>query len=200
MLECKRCVACRPQGATGGNARIIDVQEGEDEYFVPQEAEVVEDELCTWSHHRNVEGVPDEILKLAAKQCRGRGVTFTMGCHIVYTAEMIAKLEEEDRALQEQRQKAAVAQSMDATSSAPKRPKQSKQDAEEEEEDASREEQEKAVGVKSADSAPVAAKRRSRVVDEDAEDAAPESCQAVAAPKQRKRFASAVIDTDEQTP
>jgi DNA repair and recombination RAD54-like protein len=110
MLECKRCTMLQHRG-TGASTGIIDVgEEGEgdsDNNFVPQEAEVVEDELCTWSHHPNVQGVPDDILKKAASRCTGRGVTFTMGCHIVYTADMIAKLEEEERALQQKREKDA---------------------------------------------------------------------------------------------
>merc|ERR1712151_165494 len=106
MLECKRCTT--NHSCTGASSGIIDVGEDCDDQFVPQEAEVVEDELCTWSHHPNVQGVPDEILKMAASRCSGRGVTFTMGCHIVYTAEMIAKLEEEERALQQKREKDAT--------------------------------------------------------------------------------------------
>lgn len=74
---------------------------------MPQEEEVVEDELCTWSHHPNVQGVPDDILLQAAKRCPGAGVTFTMGCHIEYTPEMIAKLEAEERALQQGREASA---------------------------------------------------------------------------------------------
>jgi DNA repair and recombination RAD54-like protein len=107
MLECKRCPAHLQAGRV---SRIIDVAD-EDlaENFVPQEADVVEDELCTWSHHPNVQGVPDNILRDAAKRCTGRGVTFVMGCHIEYTPEMIAKLEEEDRVLQEQREAKAAA-------------------------------------------------------------------------------------------
>lgn len=78
MLGCSRC-----QGAA-----------------VPQEAEVLEDELKTWSHHPGTEGVQDAMLLAAAKGLaalktwsRGdgagglclSGVSFTMGCHIEYT-------------------------------------------------------------------------------------------------------------------
>eukprot|EP00913_Durusdinium_trenchii_P019917 g18721.t2 len=89
---------------------------------VPQEEEVLEDDLSTWSHHPGTEGVKDEILQAAAKELstlrtwtRGwaspkvplGGVSFTMGCHIEYTTlgakEQIAKLEAEERAEQERR-------------------------------------------------------------------------------------------------
>merc|ERR1712139_716979 len=100
MLECQRCPGC------SGAMQVGDAAASED--FVPQEADVVEDELCTWSHHPKVQGVPDDILKDASKRLKGRGVTFTMGCHIEYTAEMIAKLEEEERALQQKRETALV--------------------------------------------------------------------------------------------
>lgn len=101
MLECKRCPAHLQAGRVSG---VIDVgDEDLSRDFVPQETDVVEDELNTWSHHPKGQGVPDTILKEAAKMCKGRGVTFAMGCHIEYTAEMIAKLEEEERQLQEQR-------------------------------------------------------------------------------------------------
>lgn len=97
MLGCQRCGAGLP---------------------VPQEEEVLEDDLSTWSHHPGTEGVKDEILQAAAKELstlrtwtRGwaspkvplGGVSFTMGCHIEYTKEQIAKLEAEERAEQERR-------------------------------------------------------------------------------------------------
>eukprot|EP00913_Durusdinium_trenchii_P019916 g18721.t1 len=101
MLGCQRCGAGLP---------------------VPQEEEVLEDDLSTWSHHPGTEGVKDEILQAAAKELstlrtwtRGwaspkvplGGVSFTMGCHIEYTTlgakEQIAKLEAEERAEQERR-------------------------------------------------------------------------------------------------
>eukprot|EP00434_Breviolum_minutum_P024591 symbB.v1.2.021721.t1/scaffold1893.1/size96936/6 len=84
---------------------------------VPQEDDVLEDDLSTWSHHPGTEGVKDEILLMASKELlklptwtRGGstnlplgGVSFTMGCHIEYTKEQIAKLEAEERAEQERR-------------------------------------------------------------------------------------------------
>jgi len=100
MLECKRCPGC--------SSTIKVDNDNAEKSWVPQEADVVEDELCTWSHHPRVVGVPDDILKDAAKRFKGRGVTFTMGCHIEYTPEMIAKLEEEERALQQKREVAAT--------------------------------------------------------------------------------------------
>jgi len=83
---------------------------------VPQEDDVLEDDLSTWSHHPGTEGVKDEILLMASKELsklptwtRGStnlplgGVSFTMGCHIEYTKEQIAKLEAEERVEQERR-------------------------------------------------------------------------------------------------
>jgi len=100
MLNCQRC----------GRARSI-----------PQEETVNEDDLCTWSHHSGTDGIQDGVLVQAAKQLaampgwtQGRathgiplaGVSFVMGCHIEYTKEQIAKLEEEERAEQERRREA----------------------------------------------------------------------------------------------
>lgn len=95
MLGCTRCDIRRPAA-------------------VSQEAEVVEDDLRTWSHHPGTEGVDDAILNEAAKQCRsstqasGGGVTFTMGCHIEFTADQIAKLEQDDKAEQQRRSEASA--------------------------------------------------------------------------------------------
>lgn len=98
MLSCERC---------GSNGPAV-----------PQEDEVLEDDLGTWSHHPGTEGVKDDILQAAAKELlklrtwtRGSasanvalgGVSFTMGCHIEYTKEQIAKLEAEEKAEQERR-------------------------------------------------------------------------------------------------
>ncbi|CAJ1364365.1 unnamed protein product, partial [Effrenium voratum] len=82
------------------------------------EEEVLEDDLRTWSHHPGAEGIQDDILQEASKQLsalrswtRGHaargvplgGISFTMGCHIEYTKEQIAKLEAEERQEQEKR-------------------------------------------------------------------------------------------------
>jgi DNA repair and recombination RAD54-like protein len=124
MLQCKRCVAC-----TRGPSGVIDVGGDDDEQFVLQEAEVIEDELCTWSHHADVQGVPDDILTRAHRQCTGKGVTFTMGCHIEFSEETIKRLEEEERALQKERE-AKATKTADAPASTVA-PKQRGPDAEE---------------------------------------------------------------------
>nr|QDO16345.1 DNA repair and recombination protein RAD54-like [Lingulodinium polyedra] len=106
MLGCQRCGAAQgvPGAAVRGGA------------FIPQEAEVVEGDLRTWSHHTGTSGVEDAVLVEAARsmvrdgshadgECSG--VTFVMGCHIEFTAEQIAKLEEEERAEQQARSAAA---------------------------------------------------------------------------------------------
>jgi len=101
MLECKRCGA-RPgaQGPSGG--------------FVPQEAEVLEDDLRTWSHHAGTGDVPDPVLADAAQKLRASGgassscgISFTMGCHIEFSQEQIAKMREEELAEQARRREAA---------------------------------------------------------------------------------------------
>lgn len=121
MLECKRCVSCM-QGQNRGPSGVIDVGGDDDDQFVLQEAEVIEDELCTWSHHADVQGVPDGVLREAHRQCTGKGVTFTMGCHIEFSEETIKRLEEEERALQKEReQKVATASSGAACMVASKR-------------------------------------------------------------------------------
>lgn len=114
MLECDRCGRGRMRSS-----------------HVPQEAEVVEDDLRTWSHHCGVEGVEDGILCAAATKLRARGATqssgsrqpagisFTMGCHIEFTPDQIAKLEEEERAEQLKRKELA-ASSPPAAASSPK--------------------------------------------------------------------------------
>ncbi|CAJ1380450.1 unnamed protein product [Effrenium voratum] len=99
MLSCQRCSTDAPSA-------------------VPQEEEVLEDDLRTWSHHPGAEGIQDDILQEASKQLsalrswtRGHaargvplgGISFTMGCHIEYTKEQIAKLEAEERQEQEKR-------------------------------------------------------------------------------------------------
>merc|ERR1711920_131062 len=107
MLECKRCSCVQVN-------------------HVPQADEVVEDDLLTWSHHCGTDAVPDGILADAARRMlyahwQGKCVegealrdapmvSFTMGCHIVYTEEQIARLEEEERALQQRREAKAVEQ------------------------------------------------------------------------------------------
>jgi len=114
MLECKRC-QCPGAAVWGVKPKLS----------VPQEEEVVEDDLRTWSHHAGTEGVNDDILIRASKQLaelprswtKGSaapgvscaGVSFTMGCHIEYTKEQIEKLEEEEKAEQEKRKEASAA-------------------------------------------------------------------------------------------
>eukprot|EP00928_Gymnodinium_smaydae_P006100 TRINITY_DN12125_c0_g2_i4.p1 TRINITY_DN12125_c0_g2~~TRINITY_DN12125_c0_g2_i4.p1 ORF type:complete len:944 (-),score=121.45 TRINITY_DN12125_c0_g2_i4:52-2883(-) len=86
--------------------------------FVGQLDPVVEDDLNTWSHHLGVENVPDEILidasrrMQAASRCAAKHpikVSFTMGCHIEYTPEQIARLEAEEREGQRRREEAVLA-------------------------------------------------------------------------------------------
>ncbi|CAE8708889.1 unnamed protein product, partial [Polarella glacialis] len=113
MLGCKRCMS--PGAAVWGVKPPLSI---------PQEAEVVEEDLRTWSHHSGTEGVKDGILIEAARQLTvqagswrpgqevapgvsSAGISFTMGCHIEFTPEQIAKLEEEDRVEQEKRKDAA---------------------------------------------------------------------------------------------
>jgi len=114
MLGCERC--SNPGSAVWGKRPVLSV---------PQEAEVNEDDLRTWSHHAGTEGVNDNILIQASKQLAALpnswsvgeaapgvplgGVSFTMGCHIEYTKDQIARLEEEERAEQERRKEAAAA-------------------------------------------------------------------------------------------
>jgi len=101
MLNCHRCAGGTRRGGRPRSSTS----------FVPQDAEVAEDDLSTWSHHPGVEGVPDEILAEAARRVTG-SVSFTMGCHIEFTAEQIAKLDEEERAEQARREEAATAAGM----------------------------------------------------------------------------------------
>lgn len=81
-------------------------------HHVAQSDEVLEDDLNTWSHHHGVEGVDDDILAKAAKRIRPGEknttdyVSFCMGCHIEYTPEQIAKIEEEENKLQKKREEA----------------------------------------------------------------------------------------------
>jgi DNA repair and recombination RAD54-like protein len=157
MLECKRCLI--PTRVQTGGKRVIDVQD-DSERHVAQELDVVEDELCTWSHHPRVQGVPDDILKDAAKMCTGRGVTFTMGCHIEYTPEMIARLEEEDRALQQQRQAASESKAKPAQAASETKPAQEK-------------EQDVAASSEDEDTKPLKPMKRSRKVWKEGEIAEP---------------------------
>merc|ERR1712107_502137 len=84
MLACTRCAVCddatrvRPGGC----------------YFCPQEAEAVEDDLNTWSHHKEAESVGDRVLEEAAKRMRGADalreipdLTADSGraCHVSFT-------------------------------------------------------------------------------------------------------------------
>merc|ERR1712048_665881 len=94
MLECKRC----------GVGEVS---------HIPQAEEVVVDDLLTWSHHCGTEAVPDNVLADGARRMlyahrQGKCVegealpdapmvSFSMGCHIVYTKEQIARLEAEER-------------------------------------------------------------------------------------------------------
>lgn len=89
MLACERC---------GGDGR--------QKTHVEQREQVLEDDLHTWAHHIGTEAVDDEILTRAAAAGAGGKVSFCMGCHIEYTPEQIAKLEEEDKAEQRRREEA----------------------------------------------------------------------------------------------
>eukprot|EP00927_Polykrikos_kofoidii_P011790 TRINITY_DN15039_c0_g1_i1.p1 TRINITY_DN15039_c0_g1~~TRINITY_DN15039_c0_g1_i1.p1 ORF type:complete len:1225 (+),score=199.44 TRINITY_DN15039_c0_g1_i1:419-3676(+) len=120
MLMCKRCgrgsanIARRRPPATPSSPAS-----GHD--FVQQEGEVVEDDLHTWSHHCRTAGVPDPILIDAGLRMQGVnshvgtvqqqsdrvGISFTMGCHIEFTEEQKARLEEDERSEQRRREAAA---------------------------------------------------------------------------------------------
>merc|ERR1719410_1906253 len=78
----------------------------------PDIAEVLEDDLLTWQHHRGTEAVADTLLQEASRKLGSVGtpsaprVSFTMTCTVEFTPEHIAKLEEEDQAAEQQRNKA----------------------------------------------------------------------------------------------
>lgn len=115
MLECKRCSPFRSSSAPA---------------FVEQAQEVIEDDLQCWSHHAGTKGVSDNILESAGRRLLGppitwsnngqpfsqgvpsAGISFIMGCHIEFTPEQIAKLEEEEQAEQAKRKEAAEAEKM----------------------------------------------------------------------------------------
>mmetsp|Transcript_64604 Transcript_64604/g.189394 ORF Transcript_64604/g.189394 Transcript_64604/m.189394 type:complete len:836 (+) Transcript_64604:42-2549(+) len=97
MLGCKRCGDSALRRCPRGRPPATSV---------PQKGEVEEDNLDTWSHHAGTAGVEDNILVEAAT--RGPRVTFTMGCHIEFTAAQIARLEEEERAEQSRREAEAL--------------------------------------------------------------------------------------------
>mmetsp|Transcript_59295 Transcript_59295/g.109581 ORF Transcript_59295/g.109581 Transcript_59295/m.109581 type:complete len:900 (-) Transcript_59295:153-2852(-) len=129
MLGCVRCKSCLAPGAKQPKAKDVAA-------FAPQEEEVIEDDLNTWSHHPGIEGVPDQVLVEAGRRMAGassagaaagvqqrQGVSFTMGCFIQFTPEQIARLEEEERQEQlrrEQANKATASSAAPSTAAAPK--------------------------------------------------------------------------------
>jgi len=106
MLECKRCGEPGPRQCR----------------HIEQEGAVDENDLHTWAHHVGTEAVEDEILGQAAAVGAGGKVSFCMGCHIEYTPEQIAKIEEEERAEQKRREEAASGRLAAATAAAPPPP------------------------------------------------------------------------------
>lgn len=123
MLECKRCKGIL-QKARCSNGLPLGKR------AVPQEELVDEEDLHTWAHHVGAESVDDPILEKAAARLlaakhggagaqaelgQGTALSFCMGCRIEFTAETIAKLEEEDRAEQQRREEAATLRLADKT-------------------------------------------------------------------------------------
>jgi len=98
MLDCEHCRATAPSGGDQG------VQ-------APEIAEVLEDDLLTWQHHRETSTVADTLLQEASKKlgsvatASAPRVSFTMTCTVEFTPEQIAKLDEEDQAAEQQRNK-----------------------------------------------------------------------------------------------
>jgi len=98
MLACEHCGATVPSGEDQGMQ-------------APDIAEVLEDDLLTWQHHRGTNAVSDTLLQEASRKLGSVGtptaprVSFTMTCTVEFTPEHIAKLEEEDQAAEQQRNK-----------------------------------------------------------------------------------------------
>jgi len=95
MLNCEHC------GATVANG-------GDPGMQAPDVAEVLEDDLLTWQHHRGINNVADTLLQEASRQLGRIGspsaprVSFTMTCTVELATEHIAKLEEEDQVVEQE--------------------------------------------------------------------------------------------------